>query len=508
MAVGFTGRVVIAALVIAALALPKPPVVDEESYLWLGRTVAWADPYAWTRAWQGGDGFLYAHPPLHLWWMKLISPLGLAGRVPALGWVALYAWGAATWMARACKHPGYAALAWLSSSTVLLGLQDSLMIDLPMVALATAGLAAYREALSRDNADHLYVIAGLALGAAIETKYPALLVAGVVAVHAFRIRLSARHAAALFVPMSVVPAVIEGLVYAQHGAFHPLVAWESRDIIARGPLDGRALGTLARLALLPTCLGLALAAPVHLAVGTALGLIALLLVRPDGLGASGALALLVFAALGGTALSRALLACVSPVTRRRKGDRLDSFLIGTLVVVVVFGVVAVHNYASARYLLPAAAPLAILATRSAEEVAHGKRALAVASALAGVIGVATVAADWAYARASAEVATAMLDEHRATAFRGEWTFRHVMEAGGAVRVEDSAPGTLVAVDEHSGGAVPPRWEPLAREESTSRFPLRVVDVQAGAGLYAETLGPLPIALGHGPLAAATLYEVR
>ncbi len=504
----FTNRVVLAAIALAAMALPKPPVVDEESYLWLGRTLAWADPYAWTRAWQGGDGYLYAHPPLHLWWMKLISPLGLAGRLPALGWVALYAWGAATWMARACKHPGYAAAAWLGSSTVLLGLQDSLMIDLPMVALATAGLAAYREALSRDDADRIYVIAGLALGAAIETKYPALLVAGVVAVHGFRIRLSARHAAALFLPMLAVPAAIEGAMYAQHGAWHPLVAWESRDIIARGPLDGRALGTLARLALLPTCLGLALAAPVHLAVGTAIGLASMLWVRPAGLGAGGAFALLVFAALGGTALSRAILACVSPVTRRRKGDRLDSFLLGALVVAVTLGVVAVHNYASARYLLPAAVPVAILAARSAEEVAHGKRALAIASGLAAALGLGTVAADWAYARASAEVATGMIEQHRAASFRGEWTFRHVMEAAGAARVDDPAPGTLVAVDEHSGGEVPATWEPMARVVSTSRFPLRVVDVRAGAGLYAETLGPLPVAIGHGPLAAATLYEVR
>jgi len=506
--VSFTLRVVLAAVAVAAMALPKPPVVDEESYLWLGRTVGWADPYAWTRSWQGGDGFLYAHPPLHLWWMKLISPLGLGGRLPALGWVALYAWAAATWMARACKHPGYAAAAWLASSTVLLGLQDSLMIDLPMVALATAGLAAYREALSRDNAGGIYAVAGLALGAAIETKYPAVLVAGVVAIHAFRIRLSPRHAAALFLPLIALPAAIEGAIYVQHGAFHPLVAWESRDIIASGPLEGRALGTLARLALLPTCLGLALAAPVHLVAGTALGLAALLWVRPGGLDASGALALLVFAALGGTALSRAALACVSPVTRRRKGDRLDSFMLGSVVIAVVLGVVGVHNYASARYLLPAAVPVAILAARSAEEVAHGKRALAVATGLAGALGLATVAADWAYARASAEVATGMIEQHRASLFRGEWTFRHAMEAAGASRVDEPTPGTLVAVDEQSGGAVPAAWEPMARVVSTSRFPLRVVDVRAGAGLYAETLGPLPVALGHGPLAAATLYEVR
>jgi len=506
--VSFTVRVVIAAVAVAAMALPKPPVVDEESYLWLGRTVSWDQPYAWTRAWQGGDGLLYAHPPLHLWWMKLISPLGLAGRVPALGWVALYAWGAATWMARACKHPGYAATAWLASSTVLLGLQDSLMIDLPMVALATAGLAAYREALSRDDAGGTYALAGLALGAAIETKYPAVLVAGMVAVHAFRVRLSARHAAALFLPLLALPAVVEGAIYVQHDAFHALVAWESRDIIERGPLDGRALGTLARLALLPTCLGLVFAAPVHLAVGTALGLAALIWARPAGLGASGTLALLVFAALGGAALSRASHACVSPITGRGKGDRLDSFMLGGVVVAVVLGVVAVHNYASARYLLPAAVPVAILAARSAEEVSQGKRALALASSLAGMLGLATVAADWAYARASAEVATGMIEQHRAASFRGEWTFRHTMEAAGATRADDPAPGTLVAVDEHSGGAVPPAWEPMARVVSTSAFPLRVVDVRAGAGLYAETLGPLPVALGHGPTAAATLYEVR
>lgn len=506
---GFTTRVVAIAVVLAAAALPKPPAVDEESYLWLGRVLSWGEPYAWSRAWPGVEGQVYAHPPLFLWWMKLLSPLGLGARLPSLGWVALYALGAATWMKRTCQHPGYAAAAWLASPTVLLGVQDSLMIDLPTVALATCGVAAYREALSRPATAAWLALSGGLLGLAVETKYPAGLVALAVTLHAVRVRLAPAHALALLGTMGAVVGAVEGFVYLRHGVVHPLVAWEARGLVESGPLPGRWLGTLARLALLPTALGLLLAGPRHVVAGTLVAGATLLLVRPADLGGGQLAALLGFAALGGALLSRAVLALLSPSFRRRKGDRHDALLLGAVVVAVTAGVVGLHNYAAARYLLPAAVPGAILVARAAEEVASGKRALLVATVLSGVVAVATAVADWRFVTASIDVAERAASGTGARAFMGEWSFRHAMEAAGAERVFAPLPaGSRVVVDEHSGGRVPASWEPLQRFESTDRFPLRVVDIDADAGLYAETLGPLPLALGSGPVAAATLYEAR
>lgn len=497
-----------AALVALALvALPKPPVIDEESYLWLGKNVSFADPYAWTRAWQGESGAVYAHPPLFLWWMKLASwlehpaALRLFAGVP---FVALYGWAAALWMRRTTHHPYLAAAALLGSTTVVLGVQDTLMIDLPYVALLTLALAAYREGLE-DDKRAWYSIAGCALGLAVETKYPAALAIPVLMASPVR-----PPPLAFWAPLIGIVGGVEGYLFAVRGEWHPWVVWQNRELIAHGPLDNRALGTLARAALLPVGVSLLLTRPLHIAVGAGLSVVAVAWARPPELSASSVAFLLGLSAFGGALLSRATAGALSPVTRRRKGDRGDSRMLGGIVLVVVGGVVLLHNYAAARYLWPAAVPIAILVARSAEEVAQGKRALLITAAAGALLALSLALADWKFAAAHTSVARAVVAAKIETkAFMGEWGFRYVLEADGWQRIEasEAVAGSLVVVEDQSGGHVPASWEALERFPGTDRFPLRVVDVRHEAGLYSETLGPLPFTVADGMLSGATLYRV-
>lgn len=499
-----------AAVAVFAVALPKPLAIDEESYLWLGRSLSFGDPYGWARAWPGGDGFLFAHPPLHLWWMHLITPLGALPlmRLAALPWVALWAAASALWIRRTCHHPEVAAVAWLGSTTVVLGLQDSVMIDLPYVAWFTAALAAFREGLT-DRRARWMLAAGVAFGLAVETKYPAAALGVVFALHSLR----SGWAPAFWAPALLIVGGTEAWLYARYDQWHPAVVWGTRDLIPRGPLAGRVLGTLARGALLPATPALLLTRPIHAAVGLGMAVVALAWARPSHLEVSGVVFLLVCATLGAMAFSRSVAGLFASPLRRRKGDRDDGLLLGGAVVVTFLGVMALHNFASARYLLPAATPLAILLARSAEDVSAGKRVQLLLSGVAGLLAFALALADWQFSAAGETAANKALASPEAATpgyFLGEWSGRATLEAAGWTRATDLATipaGSRVIVLGNSGGVVPGSWQPLEVHEATGGVPIRVVDVRNKIGLYAETLGPLPFGLSGRALETAVIYEV-
>lgn len=506
--------------------LGKAPVIDEESYLWLGAHVSVLRPYDWHRVWQpyvdAPDSFIFAHPPLFLWGLAALHALApvvwLARVLVVLPFVSLYAWAVARWASRTTSHADLAAGLWLASASVQLGLQDSLMIDLPAVALVTAGLALYRDAL--DEGEGLWR-AGAVLGLAVATKYAMGMVVVPVLAHlgvaVARRRLSWAHVAALVGPLLLVPAVGEAAMLAVYGRVHAYEVLLHRNDIASGPVLARGLGVLARMALLPLPLVLVLARPVVAAIGALIGLLALGVVRPEGPGGVEVGLLLVCAMIGGVGVARAVAGVLSGARRRRKGDRDDALLLGLVILGVVAGVVFGHNYASARYLLPAAAPLAILYTRSAEEVSGGKTVARVGLLASVVLALALSVADYRFGRSGVESAVAAADavEKRAPPdrrFAGEWSFRYTLEQRGWTRYtpgEALAPGTLVAVAEHESPGTYPRgaWEPVDRIESVDRFPVRVMLPGRGISLYAETLGALPFGLSGAPMESVTIYRV-
>ena len=516
---GAPGWLVPAALAVMLFGLAKAPAIDEEAYLWIGRHLDLLRPYDWTRVWAPYDldSYSWAHPPLHLYWMRLCTALTdapAALRVLAgAPWVALFAWSVARFAGRVCHHPGIAAATWLASPIVVLGLQDTWMIDLPAVALLTFAMAAYREGLV-DEEPAWFIGSGLALGAAVETKYTMVVVVPVLALHMRR--LGPRWQ--LWAAMLGVVLAVELPLWASYGRFHPLEMFTRRGEIAAGTVGPRALATLVRAALLGLPLALLRADARLFAAGMGLSLVTLLVARPSEMPVTTSTFLVVLGALGGTLLVRATVAALSPAHRRRKGDRGDPLLLGGWFLAVVLGVVLLHNYASARYLLPAAAPGALLLARAAEEVSWGKLLARVSVGVSAVVALALSEADRRFVNAGAEVAAAAVSAVRDAGlppgrFAGEWSFRGTMEDAGWTRHrpgEVLEPGVaFVAVDNASPGEIPTDdLEPLRRVESPDRFPLRVIDLERGVGLYAETLGPLPFGVGRGPLEGATIYEVQ
>lgn len=493
---------------VLGLALPKPPVVDEESYLWIGAHLDPLHPYDWERVWQGSVTYAFAHPPLFLEWMGLVSRAGVVGaRAAALPFALLLGWAVGRLAERTCHHAHLGAVTWLLVPTTLLGLQDSLMIDLPAVALVTAAVAIYREHV--DDEGPALLFGGVCLGLAIETKYPMAAVVPVLLAHGLRFGWPRRF---WFAAAAVVLAVELPLGWS-YGTPHFLAVWSGRTEIAHDSIPERALGVIVRLGLFPLPFALVRNHARLWAVGGAVAIVSLAAVRPEAVSVSAALGLLGFAAAGATLLARATAAVLSPHGRRRKGDRDDALLLGGWVVAVSVSVLVFHNYAASRYLLPAVAPAALLLVRAAEDTPGGKALHRVSIVASAGLGLALVVADWRFARACVEVAERAQAAAREVGevpgqFAGEWGFRWAMEKDGWSRLGAgrAATGVLVVATNSSPGDVPyGSLEPMRHVESRDTFPLRVVDLESNAGLYAETLGMLPFALGHGPLESATIF---
>jgi hypothetical protein len=448
-------------VVLAALFMPAAPVLDEESYLDIARQMPWLRPYDWYRAWQPWgaevpeDSFLFAHPPLHVYWIKLTGGLRAAG----LLWAGLLGLAAGDICERS-RDPWGSAAVWMSSPIVALSLVMTLGIDLPVVALSTAAVALYL----RDR----MALAGLVLGLAIGWKYPAVLLLPVLIWH------GRRRSVPLVAGAAAVVTLVQLFLWVQYGRPHVLEVLLTAGDIGRGPLLERFIGVLARL-------GTTVAGASPFAV---LGLGPALLVEQDH-GLAGSALLAVLSGCGLALLIRA---------GRLRG------LYGVWALVVVAGVVLAHNYADGRYLLPAVLPLAM--------VCGGlpRLQLRIAAGLQALLAVGLVHGELRYAEEAAAVA---LDAERYT---GEWSFASGMQDRGArfwSSDEDLPKGTLVAVPVHaSPGPVPESWEELSRTPSEGGAGLRLIDLEHGVGWHADTLGPLPFWYGEGPYETVVLRRVR
>ncbi len=447
-------------VVAAALLMPAAPVLDEESYLDIAAQMSWARPYDWYRAWQPWgaqvpeDAYVYAHPPLHLWWIKLTGGLRAAG----LLWAALLGFAAGD-LCEGSRDPWGSAALFMSCPIVLLSLVMTVGIDLPTVALSTACVALW----VRDRR----VLAGIALGLAAAWKYPALLLLPVLIGH------GRRRAVPTLGAFVAVFGAVELYLVVQYGRPHVLEVLLTAGDIGRGPLLSRATGILFRLG---TFFGGA--SPWAL-----LGLVPALVVEQDhGLGG-----MLLLALLGGCGIA-------TLVRAARTGG-----LFGWWALAAIAGVL-VHNYADGRYLLPAVLPLAV--------VCGGlpRRLLLVAAGAQAVLAGLMVHAELAYAREAAGFAV------EADRFTGEWSFRHAMrERNGSFwsPEETLQPGTRVAVPTHaSPGPVPENWVEIERQESAGGPGLRLVDLERGVGWHADTLGAMPFWFGGGPHEEVRVLEVR
>lgn len=516
------------ALLVAALPFAGDvPVLDEESYLFIADAVIEhpGRPYDWWRAWQpwGSEpaehSFLFAHPPLHLWWVAFWKALTGAGWGWRLGVTLLPAVLLGVSVGRLAQHvsrrPSTAVMPWLCSPVVVMAVCAGGLPDLAVTALATAAVAAWREAqVDRDRVDARWMgAAGVLLGLAACWKYPALVLVPVLAGHAWR-RGIVKQALPAALGFAAVWGSLEAWLALVYGQVHLLEVLATAPDIARGPFFGRGYGVLTRL-------GLALS-PLLLIVATlwwriGVGglvlsvLLALVLVGPSELTSGGVAILGVLGAAGTVWVVRAVIGVLpADSARRRKNDRDDGFLLGAWALAVLLGVWFGHNYAGGRYLLPAIAPLALLISRTAENLPGGKNRLRVAAAAWGLVAVVLADTETRYGSAAEQAAERAIAAHPIGRFSGEWAFRYTMEQAGWTVVtpdETLETGTLVAVPRNGGGFVGEGWQAVETYEADDPWKVRVVELEEGVGYHAETLGPLPVGWSNGPLEAVTVYRV-
>jgi len=499
------------ALALAALALAGwglPPVLDEESYLDIARQITDhpSRPYDWWRRWQPWgadhppDAFLFAHPPLHLLWVSAWQ--ALLGDVPALRlsglpWAALYGAAAGWLLARERIRPALGA-ALLLCPALIVALQATLMIDLGVLALSAAAVAAWRM----DRGAKTDLAAGLLLGLACAWKYPALIL---VPALLFDDRSARRWPA--WVAFAALWGGVQLWLFAAYGRLHLLHVLATAPEIGRGPLPGRALGVLVRLGLIFGPLA-ALALPWRwpgapqlwaLAGGAAAG------AATWGLGLyEGAGDVLLMAALGAGG-GGALALAVGALRGRSAGGR--DRLYGAWALLAILAVVVGHNYAGARYLLPAALPLAVLAGRALHR--RGRWGLAAAGAWC-LLGVALARAERAQAQAADALAMEAAARWPEGRFTGEWTLRWRLAREGWTAWapgEALPPGAIFAAPvHHSPAPLPEGLTPVDTLEAPAHSGLRLTDLERGIGYHAETLGPLPFGWADGPLERLRVYK--
>ena len=199
-----------------------------------------------------------------------------------------------------------------------------------------------------------------------------------------------------------------------------------------------------------------------------------------------------------------------------------TFLV-TWLVCTLAGALLLLPFGSARYLLPALAPLWLLLVRRAQSMLGDGRdlhlalglAIAQGAALGVLLGLAD--AEWAgrYRAVAREVRAAHPD--RAIWFVGEWGFRYYMGAAGGryLRSTDEGPdvGDLVVRPVVAGmhamsEGVQERAVLLKQIPLQSRWPLRLMSFDAKTGYYSHHWGYLPWRFSHYPLDTIEIFEIR
>ncbi len=523
------GLCVLAVLLVPALAAALP-VLDEESWLELARGLDPARPYDWWRPWPpwgsaaAPDAFVFAHPPGFLLWLHAwarpglpVWPVKVAAAVP---WAALLGWSAGRTAERLAHRPWLAGLAFLFAPITLLGLQRGMMPDLMVTALEAAAVCWWLEGQAtpgRTGARWL-LWSGLALGLAAATKYPALVLLPVLALHASA-RRSLRRSLPMLLGFAGVFVAVEGWLAVAYGRVHLAEVLLRAGEIPRGAAGARWLGTAVRLALGVTLLPVVLAPWRRGLPAALLGVGALLLWGlPEGTGRRDVLVAGAFATVGVMALGLALRELLWPAAPRADRSRGDGVLVGAWLLAVVGAVLVGHNFSAPRYLLPAMLPLALLIDRVAARRPDTRLLLGLGIGLSAVLGLATTVAEHRFHEAADAAAQRAVELAAplgpAGCFTGEWALRwRLRQAGWAfcptpADVLALPPGRVVlGPTQSSPGALPAT---LARVDAVSMGHgwLRVVDAPAGVGLYGETLGLVPLALRPGPLETVTLWRTR
>jgi hypothetical protein len=186
--------------------------------------------------------------------------------------------------------------------------------------------------------------------------------------------------------------------------------------------------------------------------------------------------------------------------------------LGWWVAVFFVGALVVFFAGSARYLLPMAAPVAIMAARLRRPLlpwAGFATNVALALALAG--------ANYQHWEGYRRFAASLAGEaaSRRVWVNGEWGLRYYLEAEGALplsKTQPLAPGEIVVTSELAAAVtVNDPLAPLSQAEIAPSIPLRLISLRGGSAYSSSARGLLPFEVSSGPadrLRAQVVLERR
>jgi hypothetical protein len=391
------------------------------------------------------------HPPLDGWVLAgLIAVFGGVKEVPfhaAYMVFSLIAAGAMWSLARRFSpHPLWAALLFVAVPAFVVN-GNSLETDLPFLAFWMAAIALF---------EGTPLLSSICVALAALTAYQAVLLTPILAVYVW---LFHRRSRARWLTLLVPPFMV--------------VAWQLFERLCTGALPAAVLsGYLATLQTLDAKLANALALTIH----------SWFIVFPALVPAAAVLAW----------------------RRRREPDTL--FLLAWIGVFFA-GALVIFFAGAARYLLPMAAPVALLASRLRPKWL----AVGFAAQLALSLGLATVNYQhWEGYRQFAESLRGSSAGHRVW-IDGEWGLRYYLESDGALPLKKTQrlrPGDIV-VSSELGASVNPvaPFAPLRTAEIRPAIPLRLIGLESHSGYSTVSRGFWPFGVSAGLIDRVRAREV-
>ena len=390
----------------------------------------------------------HPHPPLNAWFLGLLLALfGDIREAPFHTAYILFSVVAAVSMwslaRRFSPHPLWATLLFLATPAFVVN-GNTLESDIPFLAFWMAGLALF---LARR-----YALAAAALALAAMAAYQAVFLTPILAIYTW---LYARRSKSAWMVILVPPVVVAG--------------WQLYELISIGKLPLAVLAGYFRTygtQSLAFKLRNAAALPVHFCW-------------------------LVFPVL----LPPAFLLS----WKRRDADSL--FLTAWIAIFLAAGI-GIFFAGSARYLLPIAAPVALLVSRL------NTRWLSAGFAAQMILSLSLATVNYQHADAYRTFAASLQPQFagKRVWINGEWGLRYYLDAEGGIpllREQPVRPGDVVVTSElgypvhfsAGGGAL----TPIAQREIRSTLPLRLMALHTRSAYSTVDRGYLPFDISTGPI---------
>ncbi|MCL4474302.1 MAG: glycosyltransferase family 39 protein [Actinobacteria bacterium] len=480
--------------------------------------------------------YLDTHPPLLTSYMSLlIRVFGGASEIGLhLGFLVFPAVAAVSmfFLARRFTHSPLLSALLLVVTPGFMVMAQSVMTDVPAVALWLAAIAAYVFAVDRKD-NRLLIISGVFISLAILTTYQSFSLVTLLFLYAW---LQRRHTLRNMMPLVAGLAIFGAIVvyYLAATGGPPKLSYSIGLNLAPAFLANKILATVSVIGG-ATVFPLVLAAGMlkgkkeYLAFGALLAALLIFFLTKVSSGeytAAAAFLQAIFCAAGLLAIYRfANKAMDEAVDNEKPANGRDSiFLVLWIGGVLLYNVILLP-YASTRYLLPLFPPVILMFVRYSGGVISSGRNwtifAAAAVALTAGAGFAVSAADYqlanVYRSFSSDYSRQLQTGNHKLWFAGEFGLRYYLEENGGryLTRDDGSPAAGDHVVLSHGLIAYFISDDLKRrlqlEQSVNypgSWPVRVEDPGSQAGFYDQFHGNLPYSLARQPIETIDVYVVK